>query len=268
MSDDRGAAEVTADPAEPRDGDMSAAERVADPSLVAHSGEAHPPDGGDTGRRRRSFPSPLTILLIVILAVWLLALVIPSGEYQLDETGAPIPSSYQEIDSPLDFGERVEDLLLSPINGLYGVQDPETGHVGPFNSGRLFGSAQVFLFILAIGGFMTVVFKTGALDLGIAHLAHRFRTRGPVLIVVLSVLFGILGSVMSWSDETLGFYALMIPLLLALGYDRIVVVAVVTVAPFAGSIGATVNPFRIGVASDAECRWVMGSACGCCCSCS
>src|SRR5690606_27039710 len=52
-------------------------------------------------------------------------------------------------------------------------------------------------------------------------------------------------------DETLGFYALMIPLMLALGYDRIVTVAVVTVAPFAGSIGATVNPFRIGTGSDA-----------------
>ena len=68
---------------------------------------------------------------------------------------------------------------------------------------------------------------------------------------MLSVLFGVLGSVISWSDETLGFYALMIPLFLALGYDRMVVVSVVTVAPFVGSIGATVNPFRIGVASDA-----------------
>src|SRR5690606_32480114 len=31
--------------------------------------------------------------------------------------------------------------------------------------------------------------------------------------------------------RTLGFYALMIPLFLALGYDRMVVVSVVTVAP-------------------------------------
>jgi uncharacterized ion transporter superfamily protein YfcC len=107
------------------------------------------------------------------------------------------------------------------------------------------------MFILAIGGFMTVVFRTGALDLGIAHLAHRFRARGALLIVVLSLLFGVLGSVMSWSDETLGFYALMIPLMLSLGYDRIATVAVVTVAPFVGSIGSTVNPFRIGVGSDA-----------------
>lgn len=249
-------AEQTADPSYPYDQPDSAAERAADPALperpdggATGPGNAAPDDTG--GKPKRGFPSPLAVLLLVIVGVWLLALVIPSGEYQLDDAGSPIPSSFQEIESPMDFGERVEDLVLSPINGLYGIQDPETGHVGPFNRGALFGSAQVFLFILAIGGFMTVVFKTGALDFGIAHLAHRFRTQGAVLIVVLSVLFGILGSVMSWSDETLGFYALMIPLLLALGYDRIVVVAVVTVAPFVGSIGATVNPFRIGVGSDA-----------------
>src|SRR5690554_4516410 len=217
------------------------AERVADPV------DPEPV----AARRKQGFPSALTILIWVIVGVWLVALVIPSGQYRLDESGHPIPGSFQEIDSPLTFGESVRELLLSPINGLYGIQDPETGQVGPFNAGVLFGSAQVFLFILAIGGFMTVVFKTGALDTGIAHLAHRFKTRGALLIVVLSVLFGVLGSVISWSDETLGFYALMIPLFLALGYDRMVVVSVVTVAPFVGSIGATVNPFRIGIASDA-----------------
>ncbi len=199
----------------------------------------------------RTFPSPLTILLVVIVGVWILGLVLPSGQFQSGDDGRPIPGSYQEIESPLTFGESVTDLLLSPVNGLLGIQNLDTGQVGPFNVGVMFGSAQVFLFILAIGGFMTVVFKTGALDLGISHLAHRFRTQGPLLIIILSVLFGILGSVMSWSDETLGFYALIIPLMLSLGYDRITTVSVVTVAPFVGSIGATVNPFRIGIGSDA-----------------
>lgn len=240
----------------------SPAEVVADP--VTPAGSAPGVDGvpsvdvagtdvaeGEDTKKSGGFPSPLGVLLLVLLGVWLLTLVLPSGEYQLDEAGAPIAGSFEEVESPLSFRDSVEDLFFSPINGLYGNQNPETGHVGPFESGRLFGSASVFLFILAIGGFMTVVFKTGSLDLGISHLARRFSTRGPLLIIVLSVLFGVLGSVMSWSDETLGFYALMIPLMLALGYDRVVTVAVVTVAPFAGSIGATVNPFRIGTGSDA-----------------
>lgn len=200
-------------------------------------------------KNRRTFPAPLTILLFVLLLVWLAALLIPSGQYQLDASGSLIAGSFQIIPSPLDLEGRVRDLLLAPVNGLYGIQDPATGMVGPFNSGSMFGSAQVFLFILAIGGFMTVVFATGALDRGIHHLAYAFRARGPLLIVVLSLLFGVLGSVMAWSDETLGLYALMVPLMIALGYDRMVAVAVVSIAPFAGQIGSTINPFVIGIGS-------------------
>lgn len=136
------------------------AERVADP--VAPEPVA--------ARRKRGFPSALTILIWVIVGVWLVALVIPSGQYRLDESGHPVPGSFQEIDSPLTFGESVRELLLSPINGLYGIQDPETGQVGPFNAGVLFGSAQVFLFILAIGGFM---------DRGLQDRGARHRDRSP-----------------------------------------------------------------------------------------
>lgn len=212
---------------------------------------AETPEEVVADKPKRGFFSPLVILFGVLVGVWLLALAIPSGQYGFDADGRPIPGSFHLVESPMDFGQRVADLLLAPINGMLGILSPDTGMVAPFNSGILFGSAQVFLFIICIGGFMTVVFETGALDRGIGALAHRFSARGPVLIVVLSALFGFLGSVMSWSDESLGFFALMIPLMLALGYDRIVTVAVVTIAPFVGSIGATVSPFRIGIGSDA-----------------
>jgi uncharacterized ion transporter superfamily protein YfcC len=200
-------------------------------------------------KSRFSFPHPVTFLGAIIVLVWIATLFIPAGEYKRVD-GRPVPGSFHHVPSPLDAREKVANLFLSPINGLYGIRG-ESGHVGPFEFGALFGGAQVFLFILAIGAFMTVVFETEALDLGIGHLAHRFKTRGALLIVVMSVLFGLLGSVMTWSDETLGFYALMIPLMFALGYDRMVTVAVVTVAPFVGAIGSTVTPFRIGVGSDA-----------------
>jgi uncharacterized ion transporter superfamily protein YfcC len=229
-----------------REGEVSPALQAADPVDPDDDSVA-----GDLEPKRSRFPTPLGLLIMISVGVWLLALVLPSGVFELDDDGRPIPGSFQEIESPLTFGESVSDLVLAPVNGFYGILDPETGQVGPFNSGVLFGSAQVIVFILMIGGFMTVVFRTGALDAGIGKLAHRFRTRGPALIVLLSLVFGVLGSFISWSDESLGFYALMIPLFLALGYDRIVVVSVVTVAPFVGSIGATINPFRIGIGSDA-----------------
>jgi uncharacterized ion transporter superfamily protein YfcC len=135
------------------------------------------------------------------------------------------------------------------VNGLYGIQAPETGEVGPFNAGALYGAAGVFLFVLAIGAFMTVVFATGALDLGIGHLTHRLRARGGLLIAVIMALFALLGTAMGWAEETLGFYGLIVPLTLALGYDRMVAVAIVFVSAGVGLMGSTVNPFAIGVAS-------------------
>ena len=82
--------------------------------------------------------------------MWAATFFIPAGQYQLDASGSPIAGSFRNIAPPLDLEGRIRDLLLAPVNGLYGIQDPATGQVGPFNSGIMFGSVQVFLFILAI----------------------------------------------------------------------------------------------------------------------
>jgi uncharacterized ion transporter superfamily protein YfcC len=47
----------------------------------------------------------------------------------------------------------------------------------------------------------------------------------------------------------LGLYGVMVPLMIALGYDRLVTVAVVTVAPYVGAAASTINPFQTGIAS-------------------
>ena len=52
-------------------------------------------------------------------------------------------------------------------------------------------------------------------------------------------------------EETLGFFVLLVPLALALGYDRMVAAAIIFLGAGAGVIASTVNPFATGVASDA-----------------
>jgi uncharacterized ion transporter superfamily protein YfcC len=196
------------------------------------------------------FPSTMTVLVIVTLLVWIAALLIPSGTYEHDENGVPQPGSYRQIDSPQDFGERVGDFFLAPINGFYGLQDPETGVVQPFGVGRLFGAVGVFAFVLAIGAFMTMVLATGALDVAIGKLAYAVRARPWLVIVAVMGLFSLLGTTMGWADETLGFYALLIPLMLTLGYDRMVVAGAIIGSATVGAMASTVNPFSIGVASE------------------
>ncbi|WP_299538933.1 YfcC family protein [uncultured Streptomyces sp.] len=202
-------------------------------------------------RKKFTFPSALTVLALVTLAVWALAFLIPSGAYDRDADGSPVQGTYHRVDSGQTFVDRLDDLFLSPVNGLYGVQDEKTGVVGPDMAGELYGSAGVFLFVIAIGAFITVVFATGALDTGIGRLAHRLRHRGALLIVGIMLVFSLLGTVEGFAEETLGFYGLIVPLMLALGYDRMVATGTIILGAGIGVLCSTVNPFATGVASSA-----------------
>jgi uncharacterized ion transporter superfamily protein YfcC len=217
------------------------------------SAPAKPPPVQDApaGRPKRAFqfPGAVTVLAIVTVLVWAAALVIPAGQYERDADGAPIAGSYAQVDSPLTFGERVQQLVLSPINGVYGIADPDSGVVDTENVGFLFGSVGVVVFIMSLGAFLSVSFSTRSLEVAVAALARRMQTKGWLLIVVIMALFAVLGSAMGFSEESFGFYALLIPLMTALGYDRMVTASMIILGALVGGMASTVNPFSIGVAS-------------------
>ena len=105
--------------------------------------------------------------------------------------------------------------------------------------------------MLAVGAFITVTMKTEAIQTGIGRLALRFRHSGYVLIAILMTVFALGGTSYGMWEETLGFFVLLVPLALALGYDRMVAAAIIFLGAGSGVIGSTVNPFSTGVASDA-----------------
>jgi uncharacterized ion transporter superfamily protein YfcC len=147
------------------------------------------------------------------------------------------------------FTYRFKQLWNAPPNGLYGVE-AANGFVGPWEQGFLYGSAAIFFFVLAVGAFITVTMKTGAIQTGIGRLAMRFRHSGSVLVAILMIVFALGGTSYGMWEETLGFFVLLVPLTLALGYDRLVAASVIFLGCGAGIIGSTVNPFATGVASD------------------
>jgi uncharacterized ion transporter superfamily protein YfcC len=147
------------------------------------------------------------------------------------------------------FTYRFKQLWNAPPNGLYGVE-AANGFVGPWEQGFLYGSAAIFFFVLAVGAFITVTMKTEAIQTGIGRLALRFRNSGYVLIALLMGVFALGGTTYGMWEETLGFFVLLVPLALALGYDRIVAAAIIFLGAGSGVIGSTVNPFSTGVASD------------------
>jgi uncharacterized ion transporter superfamily protein YfcC len=200
-------------------------------------------------KRSFKFPGAVTTLAIVTVLVWLATLFIPAGRYQTDADGSPMPGTFQQVPSPLTFSEKAGQLVLAPINGVYGLRNAGTQRVDTETVGRVFGQIGVIVFIMSIGAFISVSFATRSLEVAVAALANRLRDKGWMLIASVMLLFSLLGSTMGFSVETLGFYALFIPLMAALGYDRLVTASMIIIGALVGVMSSTVNPFSIGVAA-------------------
>ena len=175
-----------------------------------------------------------------------------SGQAPADALAAP-GATVSDLGIPCadkSFTFRFKQLWNAPPNGLYGVEN-SNGFVGASEEGFLYGSAAIFFFVLAVGAFITVTMKTEAIQTGIGRLALRFRHSGSVLVAMLMAVFALGGTSYGMWEETLGFFVLLVPLALALGYDRMVAAAIIFLGAGTGVIGSTVNPFATGVASDA-----------------
>lgn len=198
-------------------------------------------------KRTFTFPSAYTILFSIMVVVTGLTWIIPAGQYNLDADGKPIPDTYHLVTkNPQRF---FHDTLLAPINGMYGLQDLTTGQVSTTVTGALYGSIDVALFVIVIGGFLGITMKTGAVDAGIGALVKRLGTRGHLLIPLLMIVFMAGGTTYGMAEETLAFYGLIISAVIALGFDALTGVAVVMLGAGIGTLASTINPFATGIAS-------------------
>ncbi|BAN94042.1 arginine/ornithine antiporter [Streptococcus dysgalactiae subsp. equisimilis 167] len=160
---------------------------------------------------------------------------IPAGAYETAKDGGVISGTYKTVASnPQGFF----DILMAPVRGMLGVEGTD-------------GAIQVSFFILMVGGFLGVVNKTGALDTGIASVVRKNKGREKMLIAILIPLFALGGSTYGMGEETMAFYPLLIPVMIAVGFDSIVAVAIILIGSQIGCLASTINPFATGVAADA-----------------
>ncbi|WP_170406111.1 YfcC family protein [Ruegeria arenilitoris] len=188
------------------------------------------------------FPTAFTILFILIAVVAALTWVIPAGEYerQMNEalgSEAPVPGTYHEVDAN---PQGITSVILAPIAGMY---DPSL--LGSSSSAAI----DVAFFVLIIGGFLMVVTRTGAIDAGIGWLLHRLAGREILMIPILMTAFAFGGTSYGMAEESLAFYALIIPVFIRAGYDSLTGVAVIMLGAGIGTLGSTFNAFATVVAS-------------------
>jgi uncharacterized ion transporter superfamily protein YfcC len=193
-----------------------------------------------------SFPSAFTILFILLVLIALATWIVPAGSYDYDADGAPIPGTYHAVEQNPQ--ALLASALKGPINGMYGIED-ETGNVDVWNYGELFGAIDVALFVLIIGGFLGVTMKTGAINAGIAWVVAKLKGKEKWMFPILMTIFAIGGTSFGMCEETLAFYALIITVMLAAGYDGLSAGALILLGAGIGVLGSTVNPFATGIAS-------------------
>ena len=177
--------------------------------------------------RKFKMPTAFTILFAIILVMTILTWVVPSGSYEYTADGQPIAGSYHRVDNQ---GQPITAVLTAPLEGLYEAID-------------------IAAFILMVGGFLGVVAKTGALDAGIANIIRKLKGREKLLIPILMGAFALGGTTFGMAEETIAFYPLVLPIMVAAGYDALTGVAVILLGAGAGVIGSTVNPFATGIAA-------------------
>ena len=197
-------------------------------------------------KKRFSFPTAFTILFILLVLTAAATWLIPSGSYDYNADGEPIPGTYHQV--PPNPQKLLASALKGPINGMYGIEDA-TGNVDVWNSGELFGAIDVAMFVLIIGGFLGVTMKTGAINAGIAWVIGKLKGKERWMFPILMTIFAIGGTTYGMAEETLAFYALIITVMLAAGYDGLSAAALILLGAGIGVLGSTINPFATGIAS-------------------
>lgn len=177
--------------------------------------------------------------LMVIFAV--LTWIVPSGSYQRQEVNGrevTVAGTYEqsektyideETGDEVDLRQGVFDVLQAPTRG---IQE----------------AIEVVAFILIVGGSFQVIAKTGAITSGMGRVVRRFKNKDILIIPIAMVLFALGGTSFGMAEETLPFFAIFMPIMMAMGFDSMTAFMVVFVGARTGYIASTINPFNVLIA--------------------
>ncbi|WP_313537483.1 putative basic amino acid antiporter YfcC [Enterococcus sp.] len=116
-------------------------------------------------------------------------------------------------------------------------------------SGDKYGSAVgIAALILVVGGAFGIIMQTGAIDAGIFAFISKTRGLERFALPLLFFAFSFGGATFGMAEEVIPFSMVMVPFVIALGYDSIVAVTVIYVASQIGNATSWMSPFSVAVA--------------------
>ncbi len=229
--------------------------------------------------KKRAFPGPITILMMVIILAAICTWLLPAGQYNklavtgktftmtTDTSEVSLPLTQQTLDSlgiHINVEKFIDGDIRKPISipGTFTkLERNQQGFLSVLQAPikGVYDSMDIILFVLIIGGFMFVFNETGAMMKGISWLAHTMKGREHWLIAILTSIFSFFAGSYGMAEEALVFYPVLVPLFLAAGYDLLVPLAVIFGGTSVGCIPAFSNPFSTIIASNAAgINWMDG----------
>jgi uncharacterized ion transporter superfamily protein YfcC len=174
--------------------------------------------------------NPFVMLFLVIVAVFAASFFVAPGAFErhiVDGRNQVVPGSFHATEKA---SISLFDIFRAIPNGLI-------------------GSASIIFLVLIVGGAIEIFNKTGAIPAGVARLVNSAgKGGGSFVLVVLFAVFAVLGGFLGWIEASIPFVPLVIPIVLALGFDSMTAVGVVILGSMVGfAIGPT-NMYTIGIA--------------------
>ncbi|MFP4548694.1 MAG: putative basic amino acid antiporter YfcC [Fidelibacterota bacterium] len=198
-------------------------------------------------------PDTYVIIFFVVLIAFGLSWIIPQGKFEtrtikyeykdkvtektvLDPNSFTYAEKENRIDGTPLFGEGGEPGFLNYVfDGLV--------------SGDKWGAAVgVIAFILVIGGAFGIIIRTGAIETGINAMILKTKGNDILLLPVMFLLFSLGGAVFGMGEEAIAFSMVLIPMVIALGYDSITGIMITFVATQIGFATSWMNPFGVAIA--------------------
>ena len=200
---------------------------------------------------KKSMPDAFVILFFVILLAAALTYILPAGQFETEQVSSVL-NGVTETRTQLKAGSF--SLVDTTDTGISWFA--AGGEIGVMNyafeglvSGDKWGSAVgVVAFILIVGGAFGIIMESGAINNGILALIHKTRHADNLIIPLMFVLFSLGGAIFGMGEEAIAFCIVLVPLVIALGYDAITAVLITYVATQIGFATSWMNPFSVAIA--------------------
>ncbi|GGJ96514.1 C4-dicarboxylate ABC transporter [Lentibacillus kapialis] len=181
-------------------------------------------------KRKLQMPHIYVILFVLSAIAAILTYIIPAGEYER----VPGPEGRTTID-PNSFSAAEQ----TPV----GIVDFLT--VIPRG---LIDAGEVVFFTFIIGGMFMVLRHTGIIEIAVDKLTRKFSNHSIMLIPVLTAVFAVVATVIGTPELSLVYIPVIMPLMIALGYDSLVAAAIALCGTVIGFAAGVLNPINTGLA--------------------